>query len=193
MRGERTSSMCLKCSAVFFQRCYRKALRSAIQRTSNSRIVEYAETVSLDESTHSTALNDLTLFQCIGDYLSADKADEVCRWCLTTLASVREYVRKVSATFNIPIELFKTLKACYMAASRDVQEEIEQWFLELPCVEESYASRAQNLTILFPASFWSDDNLATLLQRGDEVPCSNGTNMSEALMMRSGSAMARER
>lgn len=156
-----------------FRRCssrddYRKALRSAIQRTSNSRIVEYAETVSLDESTHSTALNDLTLFQCIGDYLSADKADEVCRWCLTTLASVREYVRKVSATFNIPIELFKTLKACYMAASRDVQEEIEQWFLELPCVEESYASRAQNLTILFPASFWSDDNLATLLQRGDE-------------------------
>lgn len=156
-----------------FRRCssrddYRKALRSAIQRTSNSRIVEYAETVSLDESTHSTALNDLTLFQCIGDYLSADKADEVCRWCLTTLASVREYVRKVSATFNIPIELFKTLKACYMAASRDVQEEIEQWFLELPCVEESYASRAQNLTILFPASFWRDDNLATLLQRGDE-------------------------
>lgn len=49
-----------------FRRCssrddYRKALRSAIQRTSNSRIVEYAETVSLDESTHSTALNDLTL------------------------------------------------------------------------------------------------------------------------------------
>ena len=156
-----------------FRRCssrddYRKVLRSAIQRTSNSRIVEYAETVSLDESTHSTALNDLTLFQCIGDYLSADKADEVCRWCLTTMASVREYVRKVSATFNIPIELFKTLKACYMATSRDVQEEIEQWFLELPCVEESYASRAQNLTILFPASFWSDDNLATLLQRGDE-------------------------
>lgn len=155
-----------------FRRCssrddYRKALRSAIQRTSNSRIVEYAETVSLDESTHSTALNDLTLFQCIGDYLSADKADEVCRWCLTTMASVREYVRKVSATFNIPIELFKTLKACYMATSRDVQEEIEQWFLELPCVGESYASEAQNLTILFPESFWGDDNLAILLQRGD--------------------------
>lgn len=155
-----------------FRRCssrddYRKALRFAIQRASDSRIVEYAETVSLNESTHSTALNDLTLFQCIGDYLSADKADEVCRWCLTTLASVREYVRKVSATFNIPIELFKTLKACYMAASRDAQEEIEQWFLELPGVGESYASEAQNLTILFPESFWGDDNLAILLQRGD--------------------------
>lgn len=155
-----------------FRRCssrddYRKVLRFAIQRTSNSRIVEYAETVSLDESTHSMALNDLTLFQCIGDYLSADKADEVCRWCLTTMASVREYSRKVSATFKISIELFKTLKACYVAASRDAQEEIEQWFLELPCVEESYASRAQNLTILFPESFWGDDNLAILLQRGD--------------------------
>lgn len=155
-----------------FRRCsskddYRKVLRSAIQRASDSRIVEYAETVSLDESTHSTALNDLTLFQCIGDYLSADKADEVCRWCLTTMASRQEYSRKVSATFKIPIELFKTLKACYMAASRDAQEEIEQWFLELPCVEESYASRAQNLTILFPESFWGDDNLAILLQRGD--------------------------
>lgn len=155
-----------------FRRCssrddYRKVLRFAIQRTSNSRIVEYAETVSLDESTHSMALNDLTLFQCIGDYLSADKADEVCRWCLTTMASRQEYVRKVSATFNIPIELFKTLKACYMATSRDVQEEIEQWFLELPCVGESYASEAQNLTILFPESFWGDDNLAILLQRGD--------------------------
>lgn len=155
-----------------FRRCssrddYRKVLRFAIQRTSNSRIVEYAETVSLDESTHSMALNDLTLFQCIGDYLSADKADEVCRWCLTTMAFVREYVRKVSATFNIPIELFKTLKTCYMAASRDAQEEIEQWFLELPGVGESYASEAQNLTILFPESFWGDDNLAILLQRGD--------------------------
>lgn len=155
-----------------FRRCsskddYRKVLRSAIKRASDSRIVEYAETVSLDESTHSTALNDLTLFQCIGDYLSADKADEVCRWCLTTMASRQEYSRKVSATFKIPIELFKTLKACYMAASRDAQEEIEQWFLELPCVEESYASRAQNLTILFPESFWGDDNLAILLQRGD--------------------------
>lgn len=155
-----------------FRRCsskddYRKVLRSAIQRASDSRIVEYAETVSLDESTHSTALNDLTLFQCIGDYLSADKADEVCRWCLTTMASRQEYSRKVSATFKIPIELFKTLKACYMAASRDAQEEIEQWFLELPCVEDSYASRAQNLTILFPESFWGDDNLAILLQRGD--------------------------
>ena len=83
------------------------------------------------------------------------------------MASVREYVRKVSATFNIPIELFKTLKACYMATSRDVQEEIEQWFLELPCVGESYASEAQNLTILFPESFWGDDNLAILLHRGD--------------------------
>lgn len=156
-----------------FRRCsskddYRKVLWSAIQRTSNSRIVEYAETVSLDESTHSTALNDLTLFQCIGDYLSADKADEVCLWCLTTMASVREYVRKVSATFNIPIELFKTLKACYRAANRDAQEEIEQWFLELPCVGESYASEAQNLTIIFPDSFWSDGNLTTLLQRGDD-------------------------
>lgn len=155
-----------------FRRCssrddYRKALRSAIQRASDSRIVEYAETVSLNESTHSTALNDLTLFQCIGDYLSADKAGEVCRWCLTTLASVQEYVRKVSATFNIPIELLETLKACYMAASRDAQEEIEQWFLELPGVEESYASEAQNLTILFPESFWGDGNLAILLQRGD--------------------------
>ena len=155
-----------------FRRCssrddYRKVLRFAIQRTSNSRIVEYAETVSLDESTYSMALNDLTLFQCIGDYLSADKADEVCRWCLTTMASVREYVRKVSATFNIPIELFKTLKTCYMAASRDAREEIEQWFLDLPGVGESYASEAQNLTILFPESFWGDDNLAILLQRGD--------------------------
>lgn len=156
-----------------FRRCsskddYRKVLRFAIQRASDSRIVEYAETVSLDESTHSTALNDLTLFQCIGDYLSADKADEVCRWCLTTMASRQEYSQKVSATFNIPIELFKTLKACYMAASRDAQEEIEQWFLELPGVGESYASEAQNLTILFPESFWGDDNLAILLQRGDE-------------------------
>lgn len=156
-----------------FRRCsskddYRKVLRSAIQRASDSRIVEYAETVSLDEPTHSTALNDLTLFQCIGDYLSADKADEVCRWCLTTMASRQEYSRKVSATFNVPIELFKTLKACYMAASRDAQEEIEQWFLELPGVGESYASEAQNLTILFPESFWGDDNLAILLQRGDE-------------------------
>ena len=155
-----------------FRRCsskddYRKVLRSAIQRALDSRIVEYAETVSLDESTHSTALNDLTLFQCIGDYLSADKADEVCRWCLTTMASRQEYSRKVSATFNIPIELFKTLKACYMAASRDAQEEIEQWFLGLPGVGESYASEAQNLTILFPESFWGDDNLAILLQRGD--------------------------
>lgn len=155
-----------------FRRCsskddYRKVLWSAIQRASDSRIVEYAETVSLNESTHSTALNDLTLFQCIGDYLSADKADEVCLWCLTTMASVREYARRVSATFNIPIELFKTLKTCYMAASRDAQEEIEQWFLELPGVGESYASEAQNLTILFPESFWGDDNLAILLQRGD--------------------------
>ena len=155
-----------------FRRCsskddYRKVLWSAIQRASDSRIVEYAETVSLNESTHSTALNDLTLFQCIGDYLSADKADEVCLWCLTTMASVREYARRVSATFNIPIELFKTLKTCYMAASRDAQEEIEQWFLELLGVGESYASEAQNLTILFPESFWGDDNLAILLQRGD--------------------------
>lgn len=155
-----------------FRRCsskddYRKVLWSAIQRASDSRIVEYAETVSLNESTHSTALNDLTLFQCIGDYLSADKADEVCLWCLTTMASVREYARRVSATFNIPIELFETLKTCYMAASRDAQEEIEQWFLELPGVGESYASEAQNLTILFPESFWGDDNLAILLQRGD--------------------------
>lgn len=156
-----------------FRRCssrdnYRKALRFAIQKTSGSEIVEYAETVLLNESTHSTALNDLTLFQCIGDYLSADKADEVCLWCLTTMASVREYARKVSATFNIPIELFETLKACYRAANRDVQEKIEQWFLELPHVGESYASEAQNLTILFPDPFWSHDNLVTLLQRGDE-------------------------
>lgn len=156
-----------------FRRCsskddYRKVLRSAIQRASNSRIVEYAETVSLNESTHSTALNDLTLFQCIGDYLSADKADEVCRWCLTTMASRQEYSQKVSATFDIPSELFETLKACYRAANRDVQEKIEQWFLELPCVGESSASEAQNLTILFPDSFWSDGNLTTLLQRGDD-------------------------
>lgn len=39
--------------------------------------------------------------------------------------------------------------------------------LELPGVGESYASEAQNLTILFPESFWGDDNLAILLQRGD--------------------------
>lgn len=84
------------------------------------------------------------------------------------MASRQEYSQKVSATFNVPIELFKTLKACYMAASRDAQEEIEQWFLELPGVGESYASEAQNLTILFPESFWGDDNLAILLQRGDE-------------------------
>ena len=32
---------------------------------------------------------------------------------------------------------------------------------------ESYASEAQNLTILFPESFWGNDNLAILLQRGD--------------------------
>lgn len=147
---------------------YRKALRPAIQKALNSEIVEYAETISLDDSTHSTALNDLTLFQCIGDYLSEDKADEVCRWCLTTMASAREYARKVSATFDIPTELFETLRACYMAASRDVQEEIEQWFLELSGVGESYASEAQNLTILFPDSFWSGDNLSALLQRGDE-------------------------
>lgn len=122
----------------------------------------------MNESTHSTALNDLTLFQCIGDYLSADKADEVCRWCLTTMASRQEYSQKVSATFDIPSELFETLKACYRAANRDVQEKIEQWFLELPCVGESSASEAQNLTILFPDSFWSDGNLTTLLQRGDD-------------------------
>lgn len=156
-----------------FRRCSsrddcRKAIQSAVRKTSDSGIIEYAETISLDESTHSTALNDLALFQCIGDYLSEDKADEVCRWCLTTMASMREYAQKVSATFDIPTELFETLRACYMAASRDVQEEIEQWFLELPGVGESYASKAQNLTILFPDSFWSDDNLSTLLQRGDE-------------------------
>ena len=153
---------------IFWWLEYRKVLRSAIQRASDSRIVEYAETVSLNESTHSTALNDLTLFQCIGDYLSADKADEVCRWCLTTMASRQEYSQKVSATFDIPSELFETLKACYRAANRDVQEKIEQWFLELPCVGESSASEAQNLTILFPDSFWSDGNLTTLLQRGDD-------------------------
>lgn len=147
---------------------YQKALRSAIQKASDSGIVKYAETISLNESTHSTALNDLTLFQCIGDYLSVDKADKVCRWCLTTMTSAQEYAQKVSATFDIPIELLKALKACYMAAGRDTQEKIEQWFLALSGVGESYASEAQNLTILFPDSFWSDDNLATLLQRGDE-------------------------
>ena len=53
---------------------YQKALRSAIRKASDSGIVKYAETISLNESTHSTVLNDLTLFQCIGDYLSVDKA-----------------------------------------------------------------------------------------------------------------------